>query len=188
MMDKFHIDNILKIIELKNEFELERATALHGKLRLMIKEDSSLIPVRKHLTKLIKSYEEKYWLNEENITDKQIEDSNKAEFLIDFENKFIQKRKERIQSSLKKYNLNQQDLGTLLGHRKNYMSELINGVRPFSMIDIMVIHRLLGIKFEELILPILKEEVVNRIRQAINSLDKPHLKIKKKDIENLIPM
>lgn len=185
-MGKFHIDNILKLTELKSELDLERATALHSKLRLMIKEDSSLAPLRKHLSKLIKDYEANHWSNEDNITDKQVEESDKAELLVNFENKFIQKRKEHIKDRLTKLGLNQQELADILGHRKNYMSELMNGVRPFSSIDIMIMHRILNIKLEILMSPFLKEEVVNHVRQVVSGMNKPQLKIKKEDIEKTL--
>jgi len=85
------------------------------------------------------------------ITDKQIEESDIAELLVESERKFIQNRKETIKKRLKKYDMNQQDLGILLGHRKSYISELINGVSLFSLKDLVIIHRILRIKLSELI-------------------------------------
>ena len=46
--------------------------------------------------------------------------------------KFIHKRKENIRKKLKEFDMTQQDLVIILGHPKLYMSELINGVSPFT--------------------------------------------------------
>ncbi|MBL7890884.1 MAG: helix-turn-helix transcriptional regulator [Bacteroidia bacterium] len=182
-MDKFQIDNILKLTELESELDLERAIALHGKLRLMVKDDSSLAPSRKHLGKLIKHYEENHWSNDDGITENQIEESDRAELLVCLEVQFTRKRKEVIKDRLKVLGLNQQDLAKLLGHGKSYMSELVNGVRPFSSGDIMLIHRILSIKLEILMSPILKEEDVIRVKKVIAEINTPQLKIKIEDIE-----
>lgn len=74
----------------------------------------------------------------------------------------------------------------ILGHRKNYMSELINGVRPFSNSDIMVMHRLLKISLENLMAPFLREDIVIYIKQIIDELNKPGLGFKKEDIEKIL--
>ncbi|MGI8892617.1 MAG: helix-turn-helix domain-containing protein [Bacteroidia bacterium] len=185
-MDKFHINNILKLTKLTNELDLERAISLSSKLRVLIKEDNTLKPIRLHLIKLIKDYEKNFWVNETKINEEQIKASDKAEQLVELENKFIQKRKEIIKNKLNQYGLYQQDLANLLGHRKNYMSELINGLRPFSSIDIIIIHRLLKIKLEFLMSPFLKDEIVNHIEQTISELKKPELNINKKDIEKTL--
>ena len=169
-MDRLEIDNILKIDELKSELEHERASSIHGRLRWMVKEDKSLESVRLHLKNLILQYEKKHWSNEEAITDEQIKESDIAEKIIYSENIFIQKRKELIKKKLKQVGLNQKDLAKILGHRPNYMSELINGVRPFSKDDLVVIHRLFEIDFKELLPPFLKTEIRNHIRTTLGEL------------------
>jgi transcriptional regulator with XRE-family HTH domain len=83
------------------------------------------------------------------------------------ENLFIQKRKKLIQKKLKESGLSQKDLAKILGHRPNYMSELINGVRPFSKNDVVAVHRLFEIDFKDLIPPFLKSEVKNHIRTTL---------------------
>jgi hypothetical protein len=55
--DKFDIDNILKIVKIDNDVELEQAISLHLKLRLLVKKDQSLKPLRRHLANLIEEYE-----------------------------------------------------------------------------------------------------------------------------------
>lgn len=180
-MEKFDIDNVLKLTELKNELELEKAIALQSKLRWMSKEDTSLKPIRKHLRNLIAAYENKYWADENAVTDEQIVKSDKAAELVKFENQFNQRRKDIIKDVLNKLGLNQQNLAQLLGHRKNYMSELINGVHPFSTSDIVVIHRLLKIKLEYLIPPFVNDDIVQHIKETVKEFKKPKLRLVKTD-------
>lgn len=177
-MDKFRIENILKITKIENEFELEKANSLFNKLRLLMKDDSSLSALRYHLADLIEAYESENWSDVEGITEEQLKENERAEKIIRFQDYFIQQRKKRIKAELKKNDLIQNDLASILGHRKNYMSELINGVRPFSQDDIVIIHRVLGIKFSDLIIPVIKEPTAKRIRLTIEKLNKPKLKLK----------
>lgn len=182
-MDRLEIDNILKVDELNNELEFEQATSIQGKLRWMVKEDSSLEPIRQHLLALIEKYESKHWEDESKITEDQIRESDNAEIIINAENIFLQKRKELIKSQLKQNEISQKDLARLLGHRPNYMSELMNGVRPFSRDDIVVIHRLFGIDFKDLIPPFLKIEVANHIKMTLGEMKNKNIRIKLTDLE-----
>ncbi len=182
-MDRLRIDKILKINELANELEFERATSIMGKLRWMVEDNRSLEPIRRHLSLLIEKYERAHWGNEYEITEAQIMESDEAEEMVSAENLFIQKRKELIKAKLKENNISQKDLATLLGHRPNYMSELINGVRPLSRDDIVVIHRLFGIDFKDLIPPFLKKEVTNHIKTTIENLSNRSTRLKLNDLE-----
>jgi len=184
-MDRLEIDNILKLDKLYNELEFEKATSIYGRLRWMAKDDNSLEPIRQHLKLLINNYEKDHWENESQITDEQITESDIAEKVVSSESKFIQRRKELIREKLKKNGLSQQDLAKLLGHRPNYMSELINGVRPFSRDDIIILHRLFKIKFEDLVPPFLKEEVSNHIKITLKELKRNKAKLKLKDLETV---
>lgn len=177
-MDRLEIDNILKIDELKGELEFEQATSIQGKLRCMEKEDSSLEPIRQHLLELIEKYETKNWGTETEITVEQIKESDLAEKIVNAENVFIQKRKELIKEKLGENDISQKDLGRILGHRPNYMSELINGVRPFSRDDIVVLHRLFDIEFNDLIPPFLKKEVTDHIKITLEGLKNSKVRLK----------
>ena len=182
-MERLEIDNLLKIDELNNELEFEQATSIQGKLRWMVKEDSSLEPIRQHLLVLIEKYELKHWENESEITEEKIKESDDAEKIINAENIFIQKRKELLKNKLKENELSQKDLAKLLGHRPNYMSELMNGVRPFSRDDIVVIHRLFRIDFDDLIPPFLKKEVANHIKMTLGEMKNKRVRLKMNDLE-----
>jgi len=184
-MDRLEIDNILKLNELNNELEFERATAGYGKLRWIAQDDSSLESIRQHLKSLIKQYEKSHWNDESGISDEQITESDIAEKIVSSESIFIQKRKELIRGKLKEFGISQQDLAKILGHRPNYMSELMNGVRPFSRDDIVVLHRLFEIEFNDLVPPFLKTEVTNHIKLTLGELKNKRIKLKFKDLESV---
>jgi len=182
-MDRLEIDNILKIDELNSELEFERATLIHGKLRWMEEEDSSLEPVRQHLIVLIEKYEKAHWNGDLEITEEQIKESDIAEKIVSAESIFIQKRKQLLKLKIKENNITQKDLAKILGHRPNYMSELINGIRPFSRDDIVIMSRLFEIEFKDLIPPFLKKEVTNHIKMTLGELRKNKVKLKIQDLE-----
>ena len=151
MKDIMNIKEIENLERLENEYDLQKASLLERKLRLMTDENPDLKPIRKKLRDLIKEYEAREWADFENISDSKIEESDKAEVIINFEQRFINKRKESIRKKLKEFDMTQQDLGTLLGHPKSYISELINGVSQFTMKDLVIIHRIFGISLKMLI-------------------------------------
>lgn len=182
-MNNFDIDNVLKISKLTSELDFERASALEAKLRWMIKEDLSLKPLRKHLRELIKAYENTFWPDEKLVTDSQIVESDKASELVSYENQFIQKRKSLIRQALEEHGLNQQDLAKILGHPKSYMSELINGIRPFSMSDLVILNRLLKIKFDYLIVTVIQDEVAIHLKDVLAQLNKPNLKLEEPSLD-----
>jgi hypothetical protein len=90
MKDIFNIKEVDNIERLENEYDLEEASLLERKLRLMIKENPDLKPLRKKLRDLIKDYEDRTWSTFDKITDSQIEESDKAEMLVSYEQRFIQ--------------------------------------------------------------------------------------------------
>ena len=172
IMEKFSIQNIEKISSLESELEVEKASDLFLKLRVLAKENESYKVLRKHLSKLIKDYEDKHWSNSEDISNEQIEKSDLAEKIVQAENEFYSKRKQIIREKLKDSGLNQTDLAKILGHRKGYISELINGIRPFSKDDLVIINRLFKIELEVLIPTFIKEEQVIHIRKTLKSIPK----------------
>lgn len=180
IMEKFSIQNIKKINSLDSELEVEKATDLFLKLRVLAKENESYSVLRKHLSKLIKDYEDKNWSNIENITTQQIEKSDIAEHIVQAENKFYSKRKEIIRAKLKESGLNQTDLAKILGHSKGYVSELINGIRPFSKDDLIILNRLFKIELEKLIPTFIKEEKVIHIRKTLKSIPKNKIRLSEK--------
>ena len=182
-MDRFSIQNIQKINSLTSELEFEKASSLFLQLRVLEKEDKSYRPIRNHLRDLIKDYEKSNWVDEDSITDIQIKESDLAEALVQAEKEFYHKRKELIKVKLKETGLNQNDLAKILGHRKGYMSELINGLRPFSKEDLVVINRLFKIKFEDLIPRFIKQERASHIKKTLETLSNNKIRLTKKDFD-----
>ena len=62
------------------------------------------------------------------------------------------------------------------------MSELINGVTPFSIRDLIILHRLFRIKLEYLIPTIISQKDKEKLKESITKLDKPQLKLEKEDL------
>lgn len=182
MKDIVDIREIESIQQLDNEYDLQKALLLDRKLRLIVKDNDKLKPIHDKLFQLIQDYEERNWSNSENISEKQFDEAETAEQLVEIERKFIAQRKEAIRKKLKSYDINQTDLAILLGHKKSYMSELINGVSQFSMKDLVIIHRVLRIDLAKLIPTYLQNETRERVKQSIFQLNKPKLKLKRKDL------
>lgn len=183
IMDRFSIQNIQRLTSLTSELDYEQASSLFLKLRVLEKQDESYKPIRKHLRSLIKDYEQNNWADENSITDNQIKESDLAEALVQAENDFYQKRKELVKSKLKEAGLTQNDLAKILGHRKSYMSELINGLRPFSKEDLIIINRLFKIKLEDLIPTFIKQDRAFHIKKTLESLSHNRIKLTKRDFD-----
>lgn len=182
MKGEFNIDQLIKQGEIRNELELERASLAERKLRLMSEEIPAAKIKRMKIRELIYAYEAKHWTNRNKISESQIEQSDYAEKIVQGESDFINARKKLITSKLKKHGLNQQEFGKILGHNsKSYMSELMNGVVPFTLKDLIVISKLLKINLNKLIPTQIPEEEKTKIANIIKELGKPKLKLDKKE-------
>jgi transcriptional regulator with XRE-family HTH domain len=181
MKDLVGIREIEHIQQLDNEYDLQKALLLDRKLRLMVKDNADLKPIHNKLFKLIQDYEDSKWTDSDNIPDKQFDEAETAEQLVEIERKFIAQRKDAIRKKLKRYDMTQTDLAGIPGHKKSYMSELINGVSQFSMKDLVIIHRVLRIDLAKLIPTYLQNDTRERVKQSIIQLNKPRLKLRKKD-------
>lgn len=182
-MEKLSINNIQKKTALSGEIEYERATSLYLKLRKLEKENSSYTSIRKQLRKIIKEYENAHWADNSKISDEQIKESDLAESLIRAENEFSQKRKELIKDKLKSNGLNQNDFAKILGHTKGYTSELINGLRPFSKEDVVIINRLFKIELSYLIPTFIKQEKAARIKKTLSGIPTNKIKLTENDFD-----
>jgi len=181
-MKEFELNRILKEGKLKSEIELEQASIADRKLRLLEPESGVIRKKRKKLRELIYAYEKQNWSSKSKITKKKIAISDEAELLVEKQEEFIQKRKGLIKRKLSKYNLNQQEFGRILGHKnKSYISELMNGVNPFSLKDIIVISKLLKIDLNDLVFKAISVEEQRNIEKTIKALDNPKLKLSKEE-------
>lgn len=182
MDTQFNLSKILKAGKIENQLEFERSIIADRKLKTLSKSDVRYKAKRKKLRDLIEKYENQNWASDSRISLKTIEESDLAEALAEKERQFIQNRKKLIREKLKDLDLNQQNLGILLGHgSKSYISELMNGVSPFSLRDIIIINRLLKIDLEDLVSTVLPQEDRRKVRRSIKKLDNPNIKLSKED-------
>lgn len=168
---------------ISSELELEKALIIERKLRLMLKESPELSESRNKLRAIIKEYESQNWNKNAIVSDIQIQESDLAEMIAEKERQFLAKRKEIIKSKLVEFGINQQELGIILGHSKSYISELINGVNPFNLKDLIVIHHLFNIKLESLILTTIPQKESKRIQSSILKMNKSKLKLVQDTLE-----
>lgn len=173
MKTQFDIEEVLSSGELANELEYERALIAERRLRLLAKENVRIKVIRNKLRDIIERYEDKNWSEGSEIDQFRLSQSDLAELIAEKERQFLQRRKKLIKERLKKYSLTQEQLMFLLGHRsKTYMSELINGLSPFTLNDIVIIHRLLKIKLTDLVPTTIPYEQRIRINKSIQDLGK----------------
>jgi transcriptional regulator with XRE-family HTH domain len=180
--NKFDLDNIMAITELNSGLEVEQASSLTAKFKWMQKEDETLRELRKHLVSLIEKYEDEYWTDVDKITEEQVEKSDRAEWLIEQHNLFIQKRKEIIRASLKERNLKQKDLAHILGRSVSYLSEQLNGLRQLSYNDLKILNRLFRIPLKELFDIYLEEDMRIRVTKVIKEYPDANLELNKEDL------
>lgn len=184
MKNELNINQIIEIGEIKSELELERVSVAERKLRALAKKDTTLKSKRKKLRDLIADYESKHWTNDSLISESQINESNNAEEVVDSELEFIEKRKKLIKSKLKRLGINQQEFGKILGHdSKSYISELMNGISPFTLKDLIIISKLLRIKLDKLIPTQIDEREAQMIEQKIKDLGNSKISFDKEKFE-----
>lgn len=180
MKTHFDLDEILKIARIDNELDLERALIAERKLRVLAKENPELTEKRKRLRAIIANYENENWSLE--VEKAIIVESDKAEIIAENERLFIENRKVLIKDQLKNLGLTQEQFGLILGHKsKTYISELINGIRPFSLKDLIVINRILDLELKLLIPTFLSDSEQQRIKSSLLQLKKKNLRLSKKD-------
>jgi DNA gyrase/topoisomerase IV subunit A len=184
MKTQFDIEKVLEEGKLDNELEYERALIADRKLRVLAKENSRLKPIRNKLRDIIEQYEDRRWSKESKIDKKRLEESELAELIAEKERQFFKRRKDLIRERLKKLGLNQQHLMMLLGHKsKTYMSELINGISPFTLHDLIVINRLLKIDLADLVPTTFSQAQRTRIKKSIEAIGTNKIKLSAEDFD-----
>jgi transcriptional regulator with XRE-family HTH domain len=166
-----------------NELDFERASILDRKLRVLVQEYPELADKRKKLDAMLQEYEDRVWINAE-ITEEKIQESDIAEAIAEQEREFIFQRKNLIKVRLKGLSLTQKDLGKILGHTSiSYMSELMNGIYPFTMQDLIVLHLLLKIDFDNLIPTFLGVNERSQIAEVLNSIGNSKIRLNQQTME-----
>jgi len=182
MKTQFDIKSLLEIGEITNELDFERALVADRKLRVLSKDNPIYKTLRIKLKNLIEAYENENWNSSLRISEKKLKESDIAELIAEKERIFINKRKKLIKIKLKRLNLKQQDFGIILGHNsKSYISELMNGINPFSLKDLIIINRLLKIDLTDLVPTFLPQTERIKIKSSIEKLENPKLKLSQND-------
>jgi transcriptional regulator with XRE-family HTH domain len=174
MKTHFDIGDIVEKGVISNELDYDRALVADRKLRILSKQDASFKELRNRLRDVIADYENSHWNNLNQIDDQRLAESEQAEATAESERLFIEKRKALLKKKLKELDLTQEDLAMILGHKsKTHMSELINGIRPFTLKDLIVINRVLSIDLTSLIPAFLSKEDQTKIKEALLKLGNP---------------
>lgn len=183
MKTQLDISKIIETGKIKNELDFERALIADRKLRVLSKENPEFKSTRMKLRDLIEQYENENWSAESIISERKMRESDEAELIAEKERLFTQRRKKLIREKLKSLNLTQQDFGKILGHQsKTYVSELVNGVSPFTLKDLIVINRILKIDLADLLPTFLPQSDRIKIKKTIEKLDNPKLNLSNKDL------
>ncbi len=183
MKTHFDIEKLVENGSITNELDYERALIADRKLRLLSKESIHFKNLRQKLRKLIEEFEISEWSNVEDLTEEKLIESSKAERIAEFERIFMETRKQEVRKKLKEFDLTQENLAVILGHKsKTHMSELINGIKPFTLKDIVIINRLFKIDIKILVPVFLSNEDQLRVKNAVKSLDKPKIKLNSDDL------
>ena len=184
MNTQFDIEKVLSSGKLRNELEYERALIADRKLRILCNHNTKLVPLRKNLRDLIERYEKQHWSSESDISASRIRESDLAELIAEKERQFVQKRKGLIKKRLKESGVNQQQLMLLLGHKsKTHMSELINGISPFTLKDLIIINRLFKIDLVDLIPTTISQTQRAKIKKSIQELGTNNIKLSTEDFD-----
>lgn len=183
MKTHFDIEKLVENGSITNELDYERALVADRKLRLLSKKNAHFKTMRQKLRDLIEQYEKSEWNTVDTISIEKMIESDASERIAEAERVFIENRKQEIRNRLKELDLSQADLAFLLGHRsKTHMSELINGIKPFTLKDLIIIHRLLKIKITKLVPVYLSKEDQLKVKEAIRQLDKPKINLTSDDL------
>ena len=178
MKTHFDIGEIVESGVISNELDYERSLIADRKLRLLAKENHHFKNLRFRLRDLIEQYEKSEWNNIEQIDERKLLESNISEHAAALERVFLENRKKSIRKKLKELALTQENLASILGHKsKTRMSELMNGIKPFTLKDLIIISRLLKIEITLLIPLFLSKEDEIKVKKAVIELDNPKVKL-----------
>ncbi|MEN2488722.1 transcriptional regulator [Flavobacterium sp. B11] len=183
MKTDFDIEKIIEKGIITSELDYERALIADRRLRLLAKDNTHFKNLRSNLRDIIEKYESLEWNDVNEITDEKLLESDKSERIAELERLFLENRKQIIRKKLKELELTQENLALILGHKsKTYMSELMNGIKPFTLRDLIVINRLLKIEIAVLIPVFLSKEDQTKVQEAVIKLGKPKVKLASADL------
>ena len=183
MQTHFDIEKIIEKGSISNELDYERALIADRKLRLLASDSLHFKNLRLKLRNLLEKYESTNWIDVDKVDELQIKESDESEIVAESESRFIENRKQSIRKRLKELDLTQENLATLLGHKsKTHMSELLNGIKPFTLKDLIIINRILKIDMSILVPVFLSKKDQSQIKEAVYSLNNPKIRLAIEDL------
>lgn len=188
MKNDFNVQKLIDRGFIEGELEYERALIANRKLRILEKESTRAKSLRAGLQSIILAYEAKQWSPEAAHAKSEVEwrEADQAQRIAELEREFLQKRKALIKLRLKECGLKQNDLMIILGHKsKSYMSELINGLVPFTLQDLVVVHKVLKIDLVDLVPTILSLKQRNRLGTTLEEMNHKNLHLDS-ELEGLV--
>lgn len=183
MKTQFDIEKIVEKGVITNELDYDRALIADRKLRVLANDNLHFKNLRTKLRDIIEKYENSEWSDVDKIDDTKLLESDKAERIAELERLFLENRKQAIRKKLKELELTQENLALILGHKsKTHMSELMNGIKPFTLRDLIIINRLLKIEIAVLIPIFLSKDDQIKVKEAVMKLGKTKVKLTSDDL------
>jgi antitoxin component HigA of HigAB toxin-antitoxin module len=183
MKTHFDIEEIVEKGIITSELDYDRALIADRKLRILAKDNLHFKNLRAKLRDIIEIYENNEWNDLDKIDDEKLSESDKSQKIAELERQFLETRKQAIRKKLKEFDLTQENLASILGHKsKTHMSELMNGIKPFTLKDLIIINRLLKIEISVLIPVFLSKEDQMKVKIAVIKLNKPNFKLSNNDL------
>lgn len=183
MKTHFDIENLVEKGIITNDLDYERALIADRKLRLLAKDNLHFKTLRTKLRDIIEKYENEEWNDIDKVDNKKLADNKKFEQIAELERLFIENRKQAIKKTLKEFDLTQENLASILGHKsKTHMSELMNGIKPFTLKDLIIINQVLNVELGLLIPVFLSGEDQIKVKEALLKLGKPKVKLTNKNL------
>jgi hypothetical protein len=177
MKTHFDIEEIVEKGIITSELDYDRALIADRKLRILAKDNLHFKNLSAKLRDIIEIYENNEWNDLDKIDDEKLSESDKSQKIAELERQFLETRKQAIRKKLKEFDLTQENLASILGHKsKTHMSELMNGIKPFTLKDLIIINRLLKIEISVLIPVFLSKEDQMKVKIAVIKLNKPNFK------------
>ena len=188
MQTHFNIESLVKKGYIKCELDYEKALLADRQLKLLVKENPHFKTLRYKLRDIIDRYESCKWCDVDKIDDNRLIESDKTEYIAEQERLFIENRKQTIEKKIKECDLTLENLSSILGHKsKTHMSELMDGIKSFTVRDLIIINRLFNIEMDVLLPRFLSKQDQEEVKEALKKLNNPNINLSFDDFSsNLI--
>lgn len=178
MQTHFDIESLVKKGYIKSELDYEKALIADRQLKHLVKENHHFKTLRYKLRDIIDKYESCKWCDVDKIEENKQIESDKNGHIAEQERLFIENRKQAIEKKIKEYDLTLENLASILGRKsKTHMSELMDGIKSFTVKDLIIINRLFNIKMDVLLSRFLSKQDEAEVEEAVRKLDNPKVKI-----------